>query len=218
MTDIKEEMARNRQELNSTAEGIRNNPKLSPEGRRDAIQQVYNRALEQHRALKEHYDAAVEREREDLHSQLFAPSFAIGQPDYVRANIRSEYQRNLQEADRILFPDGAEEYDVEGLLRYLEMAELSGDQLASKAAFAVASNKGVTPVVNAYLESRPELAEKYEQHKALEQATREPTALQRIAQGFELSPPVKPEEIRDYQPSGTSSAMAEIFGGASGGR
>ena len=216
MGDLREEISRNRQELNSTVEGIRNNPKLSPEGRRDAIKQVYYRALEHNRALKEHYDAEVEREREDLHSQLFAPSFTIGQPDYVRANIRSEYRRNLQEADRILFPDGAEEYDVEGLLRYLEMAQLSGDQLASKAAFAVASNKGVTPVVNAYLESRPGLAEKYEQHKALEQATREPTAMQRIAQSFELSPPVKPAELKAYRPSGTSE-MAQIFGGASAG-
>ncbi len=35
---------------------------------------------------------------------------------------------------------------------------------------------------------------------------------QRIAQSFELSPPVKPEEIRDYQPGGTG-AMSAIFGG-----
>ncbi len=215
MAGIEQEISNNRKRTNGEVEKVRANTKLSDEGKVEALAQTWGRGVERHEALIERLTQQTEKKREGLHSELYAPSFTIAEPDYERARIRGDYRRNLQEADKILFPDGAEEYNVDGLLRYLETAELAGDRHAAKAAFAIASNRNIKPVIERYLANRPEVAEKYEEHQRLERATREPTPIEKIAQSFTLAPPVRPPELRDRQPGGAGgSEMAQIFGGA----
>src|SRR5215207_2016476 len=106
--DLKTEISANRIETKRLVEQIRANPKLSAEGKCDAIDQVYQKALERHRALVDRLEAETQAAREKMHAELFAPSFTIGQPDYVRANLRGEYRRNLAEADELLLSTAGE--------------------------------------------------------------------------------------------------------------
>jgi len=110
--------------------------------------------------------------------------------------VRSEFRKTLTEADKVLSEGG-----VEGLQRFLEMAQLSGDELAARAAFAVAHNRNYEPVVRAYLETRPDVAERYAEYQEADRVVRNPSAGDLIAQSFELAPPPHPPEIQNYSPA-----------------
>jgi len=94
------------------------------------------------------------------------------------------------EVDQLLFPDGAEDYDV----------------------------KGLRTVVDAYLEKRPEVRKQYESYTELDRHMRAPTALENIADTFELGPVPPPDEIKNYQSPGTerSDLIESVFAGGGG--
>lgn len=209
MTDIQEQIAENRRQTNQQIEKVRENGHLSDEGKKAQIKQIYETGMENHQALEAKYHEGREKQRETTHEELFGPRFSAFTPDYQKASAKREYRLSLTEADKTLTGNG-EEFNVEGLLRYLEMADLSQDDLAARAAFTIANNKGVKPVIDRYLGRRPELQEKYEDYRTLDQEMTNPTADQKAKEifGGGLIPPVRPEEVRDHR----DNPMSDIFG------
>ncbi len=151
MTNIKEQIVQHRRQMKQKIEAVRQDERLSDEGRRQAIHKLYSKGLEIHYQLVERYHAERDAERERLHKQLFGPTHSIGTPEFQKFQRNAEFRLALQEVDQMVFPPGAEDYNVEGLERYLERAELAGDTLAAKAAFAAANEKGLRPVVDSLL-------------------------------------------------------------------
>lgn len=194
MSDIKEQISQNRQEALRQLEGVRQNAYLSGEGKRQRMAELYENARQRHQALVDQHHAKQRKDLEDLHDGLFAPQFTIGQPDYQRSSIKSEYRKSLTEADEVLEDRGAE-----GLRRYLERAELSGDRHAARAAFAVAHSRSYEAIVNAYLESYPDEWERYQEYQALDGEIRNPDPMQQFAASYELAFVPKPEEIQNYR-------------------
>ena len=207
MADIKEQISANRRDAQWRLNQVREDPRLSDEGKRQRLYEVHSQALERHHALVAQHEAEQHSRLHELHHRLFAPRFTIGQPDYQRDSIRSEYRKNLSEADKVLSEDG-----VEGLQRYLEMAVLSGDALASRAAFAVAHSRGYEPVVTSYLEAHPDARETYEEYQKLDREIRNPNPSDLFAQSFGLAPPPMPPEIVGFRPPGAEDPDAVILG------
>jgi len=199
MATIKEQISANRQDAQRRFESVRQDNRLSDEGKRQALYQVYSKAIERHNAFVERHRAEEEQRLAKLHNELFSPCFTIGDADYQRPGIRSEFRKNLIEADKTLSEGG-----VEGLQRFLEMAELSGDKHAARAAFAVAHSRGYEPVVKSYLESHPDDRDLHEEYQALDKAQRNPDAIDMFARSFELAPPTRPPEIANYYPTDES--------------
>lgn len=208
MTDIQERISQNRRQTNEQIERIRQDSHLSEQGKKAAIERIYEQSQQKHQALKEQHEVAQEQQRASMHEDLFGPRFTISMPDYKRDQLRSQYRRALQEADEILTGEEGE-YNVRGLLRFMEVSELAQDETALRAAFAVASNRGVQPAIEWYLSRHPEKAEQYRDYSQLDQAMRQPTARQKLEQIFGLSGAVRPSEVRDRR----DNPMADIFGG-----
>lgn len=194
MIDIRQQIAANRQDVQDKVDQVRSNPHLSDEGKRQRIAALYTSAMERHNVLLERHRAEQEKKLEDLHNALFAPKFTISMANFQIDSLRREFRKSLSEADKVLSDGG-----VEGLQRYLEMAQLSGDSLAARATFAVAHNRNYEPVVEAYLDAFPEERATYEEYQNLDRQTRNPNPADLLAQSFELAAPPRPPEIHNYR-------------------
>ncbi len=212
MSEVKEQISANRRDTLRRLEQVREDRRLSDEGQNQMMHEVHSRAMERHKALIEQHQAEQEKKLEDLHYGLFSPSFKITEPDYMRAGIRSEFRKALVKADNTLSKGG-----VEGLQRFLEMAQLSGDRHVARAAFSVAHSRVYEPVVEAYLAAYPEERGEYEGYRQLDKQLRNPDPLDTLTQSFELAPPPRPPEIANYRPPGEadpiSAAGDRFFGG-----
>ena len=195
MADIKEQISANRQDAQRRLNQVREDSRLSAEGRRQKLYEIHGQAMARHHALVEQHEAEQHSRLDELHHRLFSPRFPIGQPDYQRDSIRREYRRNLSEADKVLDEGG-----VEGLQRYLERARLSGDKDAARAAFSAAHSRSYAPIVESYLDSHSDERETYEEYQRLDREIRNPDPRDLFTQSFALAPPPKPSEIQNYRP------------------
>ncbi|MBA3473252.1 MAG: hypothetical protein H0T57_08510 [Rubrobacter sp.] len=123
-------------EYNRSVEQIRNNPHLSEEGRSEALKNAYEKSMEKHITFTKKRMELKEKQREDLHGDLFrpGPGFLTETPQEQRERGAS-YRRSWMEADQLLEPNDEGRMDDRKLLRYLEAAQLAGDTLAEQAAF-----------------------------------------------------------------------------------
>src|SRR5829696_2970370 len=128
MADIKEQISANRRDAQRRLVQVREDPGLSDEGKRQKLYEVHGQAMERRHALVAQHEAEQHSRLDKLHHRLFSPAFKITEPDYQRSNIKREYRQALSEADLVLDEGG-----VEGLRRFMERAQLSGDRHAARA-------------------------------------------------------------------------------------
>lgn len=123
------------------ANEIRRDRDLTPAARQRKLKALYETHAEQMAALRRQADAAIQAARQRLRRAAFGAD--PGQVDSLRGAI--------QIAERAA--------DQNELQRTLRRAEDTGDEVLAKAAALIAAERGYRAVLDAYLTTRPQMAQ-----------------------------------------------------------
>lgn len=212
MDRMKEAVDHNRKAYDEVEKSLRDNPNLSEQGRSRAITEKFEQAQRKHEALAGKYYELKDKQKNDMHETLFEPRQTISQTDAQREANSRRYHQYVLDADSRLTVDENGGFNERDLIRYMEVARLSGNQEAERAAFWVAHSRGAPTAVREYLDKHPEANESYHRYQQMDQAARQPSAAQMFSNLWELVGPKRPDELRDRRNVG-EGPLRDIFSG-----
>lgn len=174
---------------------IRNDQRLSDDGRRGEIARLYVDHREAKRQLREEHEAALRRQRADLQSN----AFGLHSTSDRHADIaeQASYRDALDRAERVGKPDEA--------ITLMDRSKITGDHLLAKALVTVAAQRRWDGAVNHYRQEFGGVAV----DRLIDHIQMETDPTRRVGDSMAFSTPT-PHELRGLGSGAIQQAAAAV--------
>lgn len=152
MEQAEAEASRLRQEHDRLAERLTSDPRLTDETKREEIRQSAKNVNARIAQMNAEVEATVQAQARDAMKAVLSPDAV---PASERLYRDASYRDSLERATQAASLDAPD-----SLVRFLDRADMTGDELGARAALAVAYERGDTATIARFVELNPEMETK----------------------------------------------------------